>query len=265
MHHIFVDIKNIDIKSKHILINKSNDLENYNHLVNSLRVKQNETVLCSVVPFISSFDYKCHVEGIDRDTISLIIDEEVGNRELDVNINLYQGLIKSDKFEFVIEKAVELGINEIIPVNTEYSIIKYKSNDKKVDTKIARFNKIAKSAAEQSKRHIIPAIKAPIEFDDLIKLDDRNNTYNLLFYENANGITETKNAISKIKNEIIKNDNIKYNINVVIGPEGGFSNNEVSLVKNANFMILSLGERILRVETASITALSILMYEFDKS
>lgn len=263
MHHIFVNPKNVDIENKLIIISKTFDIENYNHLANSLRIKLKENILCSVLQFISSFDYKCSVESIDKDSIALKIEEEIKSKELGININLYQGFTKSDKFEYIIEKAVELGVHKIIPVNNEYSIVKYSESDKKLETKINRFNKIAKSAAEQSKRHIIPKVSNPIDFVQLSKLKNGVNSYNILFYENANGICETKKIIFEIKNKIINLSDEKCEINVIIGPEGGFSESEINIAKDSLFYILSLGDRILRTETASLTALSILMYEFD--
>ena len=180
MHHIFVDKKETSLDDKLIIIDNNSDYENYNHLVNSLRIKEGEFVLCSLNPFISSFDYKTKVISIDKNEVRLGIEEETKANELDVEINLYQGLCKSDKFEFIIEKAVELGVHRIIPIDTEYTVVKLDQNEKKLNAKLDRFNKIAKSAAEQSKRHYIPEVLRPLSFDK-IKNFDLNNFYNILF------------------------------------------------------------------------------------
>ena len=134
---------------------------------------------------------------------------------------------------------------------------------KKTEKKIDRFNKISKSAAEQSKRHIIPEIKEPIEFKKMVLELSNKKGFNLLFYENASGITETKKILSKIIDSIRSGTDKNIDINVIIGPEGGFSEKEIEMAKSANIDILSLGNRILRTETAAITALSILMYELS--
>ena len=262
MHHIFVNENIVDWEAKVIRLSK--DDEAFNHLVKSLRINEKEKVLCSLVPFKSSFDYLCEVKNVDSEYVMLTILEESAARELPVMINLYQGISKSDKLEFIIEKAVELGVSSITPLSTEYCIAKI--DEKKSEKKIDRFNKIAKSAAEQSKRHIIPEVKEPVKFDELIKETGKNTSkgeesYTLLFYENASRINETKRVIQNIRQKVdASNEPI---INVIIGPEGGFSEKEIEIAKSSGIYILSLGERILRTETAAVTALSILMYEMS--
>ena len=268
MHHIFINENEIDLLTNEITIDSSS--ENYKHLVKSLRIEKDENVLCSIYPFIHSFDYRARVFFIDNNLLKLSIEEKTIANELPVNINLYQGISKSDKFEFIIEKSVELGVHSITPLSTEYCVAKIE--EKKSEKKIDRYNKISKSAAEQSKRHIIPRVYEPIDYKMMIKnistkhCDENGNTietYNILFYENAAGLVDTKRVINNIlKNQNNNKDN-KIEINVIIGPEGGFSENEIMFAKNANIDILSLGDRILRTETAAVTALSILMYEFN--
>lgn len=264
MHHIFVNENIVDLTSKSIILSRGDDEETFNHLLKSLRIREGEKVLCSLVPFTSSFDYLSEVVSVDDDKISFTIVEKMDSKELPALINLYQGISKADKLEFVVEKAVELGVNSVTPLSTEYCIAKI--DDKKSDKKIDRFNKIAKSAAEQSKRHIIPVVKEPINFNDLMKAmsdsaSKRDSSYNLLFYENAEGMIETKRVIADIKQRLSIGTNVE--INVIIGPEGGFSEKEVEMARNSGLHILSLGDRILRTETAAVTALSILMYEMS--
>ena len=262
MHHIFVNENIVDLPNKTIRLSKDDDFEVFNHLVKSLRVNIKEQILCSVVPFESTFDYLCEVTNVDAENVTLSIKEEVVSRELPVKINLYQGISKSDKLEFIIEKAVELGANSITPISTEYCIAKI--DEKKSDKKLDRFNKIAKSAAEQSKRHIIPKVNEPLRFVDLLnEISSISNkaVYNLLFYENADGITGTKNVVQEIKQDLNSDKDIV--VNVIIGAEGGFSEKEIEMARAKGLSILSLGERILRTETAAVTALSILMYELS--
>lgn len=250
MIHIFVNKNNIAGNKIRILENE----DNYNHLVNVLRIKLNEKVLCSIFPYISTFDYLCDIVSVDKQSIVLQICEEVEKRELPIKINLYQGISKFDKLEFVIEKAVELGVSKIIPLETKYCVAKL--NDEKLEKKLDRFNKISKAAAEQSKRSIVPSVENPINFNNLLNKIENNST--LLFYENAKDISYTKESINKIINA----KDIKE-INVIIGPEGGFSDEEINNAKKKNISIVSLGNRILRTETAAVTALSILMFEIE--
>ena len=262
MHHIFVNENIVDLPNKTIRLSKDNDFEVFNHLVKSLRVNVKEQIICSVVPFESTFDYLCEVANVDAENVTLSIKEEVVSRELPVKINLYQGISKSDKLEFIIEKAVELGANSITPISTEYCIAKI--DEKKSDKKLDRFNKIAKSAAEQSKRHIIPKVNEPLKYVDLLnEISDISDkaVYNLLFYENADGITDTKKVMQEIKQDLNSDKDIV--VNVIIGAEGGFSEKEIEMARAKGLSILSLGERILRTETAAVTALSILMYELS--
>ncbi len=259
MHHIFVKKDCIDLDKKLIVIDSEDDFENYNHLVNSLRVKKNEEVLCSAVPFISTYDYKTKVSDIDKTKILLIIEEELNENELPVKINLYQGLAKSDKMEYIIEKAVELGVSSIIPLATTNAVVKLDKDDKKYKNKLDRYNKISKSAAEQSKRHIIPEVCEPVTIKETI--ENIKDDYNIVFYENAKNIDYTRKAINEIKNV---GANSERSINIFIGPEGGFTDDEIEMMTNVGFKVLTLGSRILRTETAALNALSIFMYEFER-
>lgn len=260
MHHIFIENDLIDFDKKNVVIDKNVDFNNYNHLVNSLRVKRGEEVLCSVTSKLFTYDYKTSVKDFNKDQVILFLEEETDANELPLEINLYQGMPKNDKFEFLIEKSVELGVFSIAPLILDNCVVKIDKDDKKYFAKIDRFNKISKSAAEQSRRHIIPQVLSPITLKEA--LEKIKDDYNIVFYENANGINETRNAIKNIKENI--NDANNKKINVFIGPEGGFTNREIDLMKESGFYILTLGKRILRTETAAVVALSILMYELEK-
>lgn len=257
MHHIFVDEKQI-IDNK-VYINRIDDKENFNHLNNSLRVKNNEKILISVIPFTFTFDFLTEVISIDGDNIILNIIENRTSNELKIKLNLYQGLPKIDKLEFIIEKSVELGVNSIIPVDMENCVAKV--NKEKFDNKIIRFNKISKSASMQSKRNIIPEVKYPISFNQMVS-ELKNNKFNLLFYEDVDNFETTRKIFSDIKNESLNNND--FEVNIIIGPEGGFSKKEIEIATNNGFSILSLGKRILRTETASIVALSMLNYMLEE-
>lgn len=251
MHHIFLCEKNVI--DNIVRFEKCDDIDEFNHLKNSLRVSIGEDVLVSIVDNKLNFDYFTKVISISDDEINFKIIDKKNTNELKYKINLYQGLPKYDKFEYIVEKSVELGVSSIIPVIMDNCVVKIKNE--KVDKKIERFNNISKSASIQSKRSIIPVVKNYISFDDMLN-EIKSDTYNFLFYENVKGIENTKDVLNKMVDNINENDNI----NIIIGPEGGFSNMEINKTHNFNINILSLGNRILRTETASITALSIFMY-----
>ena len=244
MHHIFINENQI-IENK-VTVNHKDDFLNYNHLRNALRIKLNEKVLISINNK-SSNDFYSEVSKITNDDIILNIIEERPKNELDIKIVLYQGLPKFDKLEYIIEKAVELGVDTIIPVKMQTCVVKV--DDKKIQSKIDRWNKISLSAATQSKRGVIPIVKSPISFDEMINQikDDKNS---FVLYENSKSET--------IKNlDILKN--IDNNVNIVVGPEGGFADKEVKQVIDNNIKLITLGKRILRTETAGLAILSYIM------
>ncbi|MBO7149527.1 MAG: 16S rRNA (uracil(1498)-N(3))-methyltransferase [Clostridia bacterium] len=220
------------------------DGADFNHVKNVLRMKKGEQ-------FLVSFDGKsslCELECFENDcALATIIQSDFQDTSLPIEIYLFQGLPKSDKLELIIQKAVELGAHQIIPVQMERCIAKIESN--KVKQKTERFNAIAESSAKQSKRTIIPMVSQPLSFKNALEMAKQLDLF-LIPYENEQGIFSTKNALSKIK---------KGNkVGVLIGPEGGFSQNEIDLAREVGTSI-SLGKRILRTETASITAISMLM------
>ena len=236
---------NFFIKKENLLGDKVRiDGNDYNHIKNVLRMKEGEK-------FLISFDGKsslCELENFQSDcVIARIVESDFSNTSLPIEIYLFQGLPKSDKLELIIQKAVELGVTKIIPVQMERCIAKIENN--KVKQKTERFNAIAESSAKQSKRTIIPTVSEPLSFKNALEMAKGLDVL-LVPYENEQGILSTKDALSKIK----KGDKV----GVLIGPEGGFSQSEIDLARTIGSSI-SLGKRILRTETASITALSMLM------
>ncbi len=249
MHHIFIDDNQID--GKIVVINHKEDFLNYNHLRNALRVKVKEKVLVSINSVYFTFDYLCEISKISEDEIRLLILEECEKNEMNLKVNIYQGLPKFDKMEYIIEKTVELGAYKIIPISMKNCVVKL--DDKKSQTKIDRWNKISLSAATQSKRGIVPEVGSVINFDDMIsRLKDDGNTY--ILYESAD--SETISNFNKIINT-------KDYINIIIGPEGGFSSDEIKKAKENNIKFLTLGKRILRTETAAIAFLSYVMINYE--
>ena len=174
------------------------------------------------------------------------------DNELKAEVYLFQGLPKSDKMELIIQKCVELGVHEIIPVNMKRCVVKL--DDKKTDAKIKRWNSISESAAKQSGRGIIPRVSAPVSFDEAIKLCEEMDV-KLIPYELAEGMQATTEALSKIAPGM--------KIGFFIGPEGGFELSEIKKAKENGIIPISLGKRILRTETAGLTVMSILMYHLE--
>lgn len=248
MYKFFIDSSNIDLKNKEIKIMG----ENYNHIVNVLRIKENENILLTNKEIIKTYIAK--IISIKKGYINCSILEEIeSDVEPKIKVDLYQGITKSDKMEYIIQKCTELGINNIIPTKMKFCIGKINDEEKKIE----RWNKIAEAAAKQSKRDYIPKIE---KSSDIEKIIERLKEYDIaiLAYEN-----EDKKTIKELlKSKDIEESKINK-IALIIGPEGGLDINEVEKLKENNCYIVSLGKRILRTETAPIAALSMLMYEYD--
>ena len=217
----------------------------FNHIKNVLRMREGDNLLVS----FNGVSDLCRIKSFLVDTaVCEVVEENCVSSELPITIHLFQGLPKADKLELIIQKAVELGVNEITPTEMHRSIVRIDA--KKEDKKVLRWQAICESAAKQSKRNVIPKINAPKTLKQTLNLlKDYNHV--LVPYESLYGMEPTKNSLSKIK----KGDKIA----LFIGPEGGFENSEIELLKGASAETISLGKRILRTETASITALSMLM------
>ena len=222
-----------------------------NHIKNVLRMKNGEKIRVSSK---SGQAYFCHISSILDDEVIAAIDsaDETGT-ELDNHIVLYQGLPKGDKMELIIQKAVELGVSEIVPVAMKNCVVKL--DDKKAKSKVMRWQAIAESAAKQSKRSLIPEVKMPMSYKEAVAYAKELDV-KLVPYENEHGMAGTKAAMEQIK----KGESIA----VFIGPEGGFAPEEIALVQD-EMQLISLGKRILRTETAGIAALAILGYQLECS
>lgn len=223
-----------------------------NHIGNVLRMKPGDNVRISDG---LGRDYFCHIESISKDEVCTVIDETDENgTELSNDIYLFQGLPKGDKMELIVQKAVELGVKEIIPVAMKNCVVKL--DEKKAANKIKRWQLIAESAAKQSKRSVIPTVHMPISWKNVFEKAQELDTV-LVPYENERGMQVTREIISGIEKG--------KSIGIVIGPEGGFADTEIAEVDEAkNMHRISLGRRILRTETAGLATLSMLVYELDE-
>lgn len=219
--------------------------QDYNHIKNVLRMSKGSTFLVSC----DGVSNLCEIESIESDTVvAKIKEEDYQNTELPIKIHLFQGLPKSDKLELIIQKAVELGVCSITPVAMKRSVVKI--DEKKKKNKIERWQSIATSAAKQSKRNFVPQVCDILTYKEMIATFSEYDTV-LVPYECAEGVLSAKNALKQIKKGT--------SVAIVIGPEGGFDPAEIELAENSGGKIISLGSRILRTETAAITATAMCM------
>ncbi len=200
-------------------------------------------------------EYRCEIADYEEDRVHLklrFIKED--NVELPNRIYLLQGLPKGDKMELIIQKAVELGVFEMIPVQMKRSVVRY--DGKKEASKITRFNAISEAAAKQSKRSIIPCVRHVMSFKDAVTYC-KDMDVKLLPYELAD-----MDAMDKTR-EIFGNIQKGQSVAVFIGPEGGFDETEYEQAAVAGFLPITLGHRILRTETAGMTVLAWLGYVLE--
>lgn len=248
MFQFFVEPNQINIDDKCVIIT-GNDV---NHIKNVLRMKVGEEI--AVSNGVDGKEYRCGIASLEetcvRCELRFIKEDEV---ELPSKVYLFQGLPKADKMELIIQKAVELGVYQVIPVATKRCVVKL--DDKKAKSKNARWQGIAEAAAKQSKRGIIPQISDVMSFKDAVKLA-ADMDVKLIPYELADGMPKTK--------EIIGNLKPGQSIAIFIGPEGGFEESEIQAALEKGIEPVTLGKRILRTETAGFTILSWIMYHLEE-
>lgn len=217
----------------------------FNHIKNVLRMNTGDM-------FLVSEDGKsnlCEIEKFEGEcVVARITEENFQDTNLPVKIYLFQGLPKSDKLELIIQKAVELGVEEIIPVEMNRCVVKL--DDKKKKSKVQRWQAIAESAAKQSKRTSIPKVSDVLTFKQAIEKASALDCF-IVPYENKDGMKATKSALSEIKKD--------KSIGIMIGPEGGFEESEIDAAISVGGKPVSLGKRILRTETAAITSVAMCM------
>lgn len=247
MYRFFVKQNQIDMEQKKIHI-VGNDV---NHIKNVLRMRQGEEIVISAG---DNQEYTCFIEEMTQEEVlaSVMYVQEVG-LELSSRIYLFQGLPKSDKMELIIQKAVELGAYEIIPVDTRRTVVKLDA--KKQASKIKRWQGISESAAKQSKRMIVPLIHPVMKFQEALEYA-KDLDIRLIPYELAEDMTHTRELLGQIQPG--------QSIGIFIGPEGGFAQEEIDAAMDCRVQPITLGKRILRTETAGMTVLSILMFLLER-
>ena len=245
MYHFFVEPS--QIQGKRIVITGGD----VNHIKNVLRMKIGEEIAVSNGE--DGKEYRCGIEAFSEDEVicGLRFIKEDGV-ELPSKIALFQGLPKADKMELIVQKAVELGVGEIIPVAAGRSIVKL--DEKKAKAKVSRWQGIAEVAAKQSRRGVIPKISEVMSIKEAVAYADSMDV-KLITYELAEDMAKTKEIISGIRPG--------ESVAVFIGPEGGFEAKEIAAAMERGFLPVTLGKRILRTETAGFTVLAWLMYHLQ--
>jgi 16S rRNA (uracil1498-N3)-methyltransferase len=194
------------------------------------------------------FEYRGRVSDINKKTINVeILSKEKNNSESPININLFQSISSNEKMDMVIQKATELGVSSIQPIFTSRSTIKLSLDRTK--KRVIHWKQVSISACEQSGRSKIPTIKSPIVFDQISE-GIKTNSLNLLLH--PDNLEESSNLPNEYSGDI----------NIFIGPEGGFSQDEALLLKKQNCINIQLGPRILRTETAPLAIIAILQYKY---
>ena len=240
MHHFFVTPQQISGDKIRI---EGGDV---NHMKNVLRMKLHEKAEISDG---ESRTYLCEVEAYEEDVAILHILEEMEvDTEPASKLYLFQGLPKSDKMELIVQKAVELGVYQVIPVAMKRSVVRL--DDKKAAKKADRWNSIAESAAKQAGRSRIPEVTMPLSYNEALKMAEELDV-TLLPYELAGGMEVTREVIRQIKSG--------QSVGIFIGPEGGFEPEEVDAAVSMGAKVITLGRRILRTETAGFATLAVLI------
>ncbi|MBQ8117308.1 MAG: 16S rRNA (uracil(1498)-N(3))-methyltransferase [Lachnospiraceae bacterium] len=279
MYQFFVDSSQIDMENKTVTITGAD----VNHIKNVLRMKPGEELAvsngqdgreyrCAIRAFREAADVQpvCRQTSGERSANGQpagrqsadggatcgfgIVDCELRfvkeeGVELPVKITLFQGLPKADKMELIIQKAVELGVYRVVPVEMKRCVVKLDA--KKAKAKTARWQQIAEAAAKQSKRAVIPEIAEPVSFRQALESAEKMQV-KLLPYELAEGMEKTRTLLQAIAPG--------QEVAVFIGPEGGFDEAEVQAAREQGMEPITLGRRILRTETAGMTVLSWLVY-----
>lgn len=245
MYQFFVEPG--QIQGRRIVITGSD----VNHIKNVLRMKPGEEI--SVSNGIDGREYRCGIESFVEEevicTLRFVKEEGV---ELPSRIHLFQGLPKADKMELIVQKAVELGAYEVIPVAARRCVVRL--DEKKAAAKVGRWQGIAEAAAKQSRRGIIPNVHPVMGMREAVDYA-KTMEVKLIPYELAEDMRHTKEILGSVRPGT--------DIAVFIGPEGGFEQQEVDLAMAAGIEPVTLGRRILRTETAGLTVLSWLMYHLE--
>lgn len=219
------------------------------HISRSLRMACGEEI---TVCDMQGIEYRCELKQfLDGEVTADILSQRCSENEPPCFVKLFQALPKGDKLDSIIQKAVECGVGEIIPFESERCVVRMKPEAE--DKKQSRRRRIAEEAAKQCGRSVIPDVRATVSFSDVLR--EGSGCDLCLFCYEGDG-TEPLGRILDGARELIKHTDKKLSISIVIGSEGGFSLSEAEKAKNCGFLMTGLGKRILRTETASGFVLS---------
>ena len=246
MHKFFTEPHNISETEGRIL---GDDVK---HIYKVLRLSEGEEV---VLNNCEGIEYLGEIESISKSEVIVKINKKLDiNNESKVKVHLFQGLPKGQKMDLIVQKGTELGVSEFIPTITGRVDVKLKGEFKKLD----RLNRIALEACKQSKRSIIPQVKEVSDFNEAIN-ELKKMDLIIVPYENAEDFG-IKTLVRKLERDNVDLDTIN-NVGILIGPEGGFEESEIDTLKEQGAYIVTLGNRILRTETAGFTATALIQYE----
>ncbi|MCI8639625.1 MAG: 16S rRNA (uracil(1498)-N(3))-methyltransferase [Coprococcus sp.] len=245
MHHFFVAPSQVEETRIYI---EGTDV---NHMKNVLRMKNGEKLMVSDG---NNRKYLCEVASYEEGRAFVnILETREADTELSSRIYLFQGLPKGDKMDLIVQKSVELGAYAVIPMETRRAVVKL--DEKKAAKRIDRWNGIARSAAEQAGRAVIPRVEEVHSFQDALKRAEEMDVA-LIPYELCEGMDAAR--------ELIRSIRPGQSVGIFIGPEGGFEKDEVEEAVRRGAFPVTLGRRILRTETAGLAMLSILMFELEQ-
>lgn len=252
MYHFFVDPD--QIMDKEVRITG----EDVNHIRNVLRLRPGDEI--SVSNGMDGREYRCGIDSVTDGqvmcTLRFIKEADV---ELPVRVSLFQGLPKGDKMETIVQKMVELGVHEIVPVAMKRCVMKL--DDKKARAKTARWQAISEAAAKQSRRSAVPVVHDVMSFREALAyaedMDVRLIPYEMeALRDDAPGMAGTRALIEGIAEG--------QSVAVFIGPEGGFDASEIQAAADMGIRPVTLGRRILRTETAGMTVMAWIMYQAER-
>ena len=243
MHRFFVNVS--DISAHRVIISDSR----VHQIRDVLRMKTGDEI---IVLDNTGFEYRTRLLNISqKEAVGEIISKKPCETEPRTQITLYQSLLVREKFEFVLQKCTEIGVTQFVPVITERSIVR--KAEKITEQKLTRFESIIAEAAEQSARGKIPILKNPVDLSGAVsELDD----YDICLVGSTRNCDSLKKILQECKSQAER-------IALFIGPEGGFSNRELELFDSMTAKSFSLGNRILRTETAAVAAAAIILYELE--
>lgn len=245
MLHVFVDPAQIGKEEVRITG------ADVNHIRNVMRLREGDAL--SVSDGVSDRDILCEIADFPEGEVLCRIREiRTVSRELPARVILFQGLPKGEKMELIIQKAVELGVSEIVPVSMRRCVVRL--DEKKRAKKTARWQTIAESAAKQCRRTVVPLVHEPVTMAEALTLA-QSSQVRLLPYELQEDDGSTKELFRSLPRDI--------SLSVFIGPEGGFDPAEVEAAREAGVRPVSLGRRILRTETAPLVVLSWLILHYE--